>query len=67
MLFWCFIRSMWMHRNSVADQADAQEMAAIILRDLQAQLKTLYEEFETNSNIILSQDHCLFTFHTLDQ
>lgn len=56
-----------MHRNSVADGADAQEMAAIILRDLQAQLKTLYEEFETNPNIILSQHHCLFTCHTLDQ
>jgi hypothetical protein len=45
-LFWKFIRSIWMHQSLVFHGADAQELAAIILRDSQEQLKTLYEEIE---------------------
>lgn len=64
---WRFTRSMWNNRNSIVHGKDAETAATRILQDLYQQVRTLYEEYQSNPNIILSRHQHLFTSRTLNQ
>ncbi len=64
---WKFARSMWTHRNSIVHGTDAQTSAARILQELQDQVRSLYDDYNANPQIILPSSSHLFTSRTLDQ
>lgn len=67
LLFWHFTKTMWTHHNSIVYGADAQQSAEIILWELRQQVRSLYQEYNNNPNIILPRHSSLFTARTLEQ
>ncbi len=64
---WRFTRSMWNNRNGIVHGKDAETTATRILHYLHQQACILYDEYQSNPNIILTRHQHLFTSRTLDQ